>query len=95
MEVRRARGGDTFTFLIRSSESGDAGIGREWYYFTMNNNQLKALSSVLEFNEAITKVRPRQRQRDGGENEPPYSFTLEAERKPYDFFHFIRRIRFN
>ncbi|MEE4178761.1 MAG: hypothetical protein V2I46_14750 [Bacteroides sp.] len=95
MEVRKSRGGDTFTLLVRSSESGDAGIGREWYFFNMNNNQLKALSSVAAFNEAITKLKPRQRQRDRGDNEPPYSFTLEAERRPYDFFHFIRQINFN
>lgn len=95
MEVRRSRGGDTFTLLLRSSESGESGIGREWYFFNMNNNQLKALSSVAEFNDAITKLRTRQRQRDGGPNEPPYSFTLEAERRPYDFFHFIRQINFN
>lgn len=95
MEVRRSRGGDTFTLLVRSSESGDAGIGREWYFFNMNNNQLKALSSVAEFNEAISKLRSRQRQKDGGPNEPPYSFTLEAERRPYDFFHFIRQINLN
>ena len=95
IEVRKSRGGDTFSLLIRSSESGDAGIGREWFFFTMNNNQLKALSTIAEFNEAITKIRTRQRQREGNGNEPPYSFTLEAERRPYDFFHFIRQIDFN
>jgi hypothetical protein len=95
MEVRKMRGGDSFTLLIRSSESGDAGIGREWYYFNMNNDELKVLSSVNEFNEAVTQLRPRQRQLSGGSGERPFSFFLAEERRPYDFFHFIRQIRIN
>jgi len=93
MEVRRTRGGDNLTLLFRASESSDAGIGREWYYFHMSNDELKVLSSINEFNEAVEKLRPRQRQISGGPGERSFSFTLAEERRPYDFFHLIRQIK--
>ncbi len=93
MEVRRTRSGDNLTLLFRASDSEDAGIGREWYYFHMSNDELKVLSSINEFNEAVEQLRPRQRQISGGPGEPSFSFSLAEERRPYDFFHFIRQIR--
>ncbi|MBW6498258.1 MAG: hypothetical protein K0B09_07725 [Bacteroidales bacterium] len=93
MEVRRNRAGDNLTLLFRASESGDAGIGREWYYFHMSTDELKVLSSIHEFNEAVEQLRPRQRQISGGPGERSFSFSLAEERRPYDFFHLMRQIK--
>lgn len=95
MEVRKLRAGDTFTLLFRASDASDAGIGRNWYFFNMNNNMLTVLSSVSEFNEAVRRIRPGQRQMKTPTGEPPFFYDLAQERRPYDFFHVMRQIKIN
>jgi len=95
MEIRKLRAGDTFTLLFRAFGVGDAGIGREWYYFHMGNDMLSVLSSENEFNEAVRKLKPRQRQLRASSGERPFFFDLAQERRPFDFFHVMRQIRIN
>jgi hypothetical protein len=95
MEVRKLRAGDTFTLMFRAHDATDAGIGRMWYYFHMGNNMLTVLSSEYEFNEAVKKLRPRQRSLKAGDGLPAYSFDLALERRPYDFFQVVRLLRIN
>lgn len=92
LEVRKLRAGDTFTMLFRESAASGANIGRCWYYFNMGNNMLTVLSSVPEFNGAVRRIRPNQRQIKPTAGEPPFSFDLAAERRPYDFFQVMRQI---
>lgn len=95
LEVRKAREGDSFTLLLRGPDSAGSNLGTGWYFFHKQNNVMAVYSSVLEFNQAVSQLRPSARKMPTPRGSTPYVFVLAYEERPFDFFNRMRQYQDN
>jgi len=93
LEVRRSREGDSFTLLFRGPHSERNDIGPGWYFFHKQNNVMAVYSSVLEFNQAVSQLRPGARKLKTPIGATPYAFVLAYEQRPLDFFNRVMQFQ--
>jgi len=93
LEVRKAREGDSFTLLLRGPDSAGSSLGTGWYFFHKQNNVMAVLSSLLEFNLAVSHLRPSARQMQTPRGATPYAFVLAYEQRPFEFFRRMMQIQ--
>lgn len=56
-----------------------------WYYFKYSRNVMQAISSLDEFNTAITELKTDKRKLKVERGQAPYSFMLSSKRRKDDF----------
>jgi hypothetical protein len=93
IELRKQRGGDVLTMIFQPLTAQGATLGREWFYYTYSRGVLQAISSIDDFNRTITGMRQRHRQMRVERGQEPFVFILSTERRPFDFYEHMMRIR--
>jgi hypothetical protein len=79
LEFQKKKNGDDFTFYFELSKN-------DWYFFNYRNNILMALSSNLQFNEAVEAgVKSSAEQKRIGNLVKGYRYTIATDRKKREF----------
>jgi hypothetical protein len=81
IEFAKKRNGDDFTFLLQLTE-------HDWYYFNYRNRIMQAISSNLEFNDAVLNgVKSRTEEKKMDDFAKGYRYSIATDRKKRDFLN--------
>lgn len=92
MEVKKQRGGDVFNMIL-SPLPADEGPGIEWFFFTYTNGVMQTIAHSNDYNNIIRGLKPKQRQMQVERGQPPFTFVLSSDRRPFDFVRSMNMLK--
>ena len=77
-EIQRKKGGDVIHLYLEADNAN-------WWYFNYTRGILQAISSDVEFNNAINDLKPEKRSLKASGDLPAYEYMLGTDRKKAEF----------
>lgn len=78
IEIVKKRSGDVLNIYLEIDQNN-------WYYFNYTRGTMQAISSDVDFNNAIQAVKPDKRKSKAEKGQEPYQFMYSSEKKKIDF----------